>query len=59
MNCRLDGKRCDGLWDTGAMVSMVNAAWLRGTLPEARILSIKEFLEGDNLNLLRIVEYLG
>ena len=52
LNCRLDGKRCDGLWDTGAMVSMVNAAWLRGTLPEARILSIKEFLEGDNLNLL-------
>ena len=51
LSCSLEGKKCKGLWDTGSMVCMINSGWLRDTVPEARIMSIKEFLAGDNLHL--------
>ena len=51
LHCSLDGEHCDGLWDTGSMVSMLNSGWLRATLPKAKMLTIEEFLEGDNLHL--------
>ena len=51
LNCTLDGKQCDGLWDTGSQVSMVNSGWLRDNIPAAEVMTIKEFLEGDNLHL--------
>lgn len=51
LNCLLDGKSHNVLWDTGSMVSLVDEAWLRVNFPDVSILSIHEFLEGDNLQL--------
>ena len=51
VKCVLEGKRCEGLWDTGAMVSMVGLDWLKENFPEVNILSVMEFVEGDNLHL--------
>ena len=51
LKCSLDGKECDGLWDTGSMVSMVNSGWLEVTIPDSKVMTVEEFLEGDNLHL--------
>ena len=45
LNCRLDGKSVDVLWDTGSMVSLVGQKWVQDNFPEKKIHSIREFLE--------------
>ena len=49
--CSLNGVDMEVLWDTGAMVSMVNRKWLQENHPDLPILSVMEFLEGDELHL--------
>ena len=51
VSCRLNGKGCDALWDTGAMVSMVCKAWLEIFHPNQEIMSLIDFVEGDDLTL--------
>ena len=52
LNCSLNGVDCEALWDTGAMVSMITADWVKANYPNEEILSIMDFLDGDTLNLL-------
>ncbi len=52
VNCRLSGKESEALWDTGAMVSMVDKPWLEENHPFEDIQSLEEFLEGDTMHLL-------
>ena len=49
--CALEGLKCEALWDTGAMVSMVSKTWLKNNLPDLPISSVVDFLEGDQLHL--------
>ena len=51
VSCQLDALRINALWDTGSMVSMVSLAWLRENFPDVELLSLQEFVEGDNLHL--------
>ena len=51
LKCNLNGKKCDALWDTGAMVSMGDKEWITETDPNCEILTVEQFLEGDNLHL--------
>ena len=51
VNCIIGGKKSEALWDTGAMVSVVNTDWLAEKYPSAEIQSIQQFLEGDSLHL--------
>ena len=51
LRCTLNGKDSEALWDTGAMVCMVDGRWLSSMDPECNILSVESFLEGDNLHL--------
>lgn len=44
----LDGKFLDGLWDTGAMVSLLSAKYLQENFPDVTIQTVAEFLgEGE------------
>ena len=45
LTCLLDGKECDGLWDTGSMVSLVGRKWLQQKFPGIKVYSVSEFLE--------------
>ena len=51
LNCVVGGVECSGLWDTGAMVSMVSASWLRNCGQDVEMMTVEEFLEGDSLHL--------
>ena len=51
LSCTLNGRNSEALWDTGAMVSMVDGYWLEKVDPECEIQSVQSFLEGDNLHL--------
>ena len=51
LRCQLDGVDCEALWDTGSMISMVDASWFNEQFPEESILSLTQFLEGDNLHI--------
>ena len=51
INCLLNGVACEGLWDTGSMVSLLNSSWFRKHFPDVKIWNLTEFLEGDNLHL--------
>ena len=51
LKCNLNGKKCEALWDTGAMVSMGDREWITETDPDCEILTVEQFLEGDNLHL--------
>ena len=51
VTCRLNGKACDALWDTGAMVSMVCTEWLLRYHPDLQIMSVMDFVKGDHLHL--------
>ena len=46
----LNGKKVKGLWDTGAMVSLINRAYLQRNHPDVAIHSISEFM-GQGLAL--------
>ena len=49
-NLYLNGKNVQGLWDTGAMISMVNRRFLKENFPDVKVHSISEFT-GDDLLL--------
>ena len=51
VNCFLGGKRSEALWDTGAQVCLVEKEWCEENFPEEKVLSVEEFLEGDELHL--------
>ena len=51
LKCTIGGSKSEALWDTGAMVCMISTTWLEENEPDARIMSIEEFLEGDTLHL--------
>ena len=51
LHCKLGGKDTEALWDTGSMVAMADGEWVEENVPEAKIQSVEEFLEGDSLHL--------
>ena len=55
INCSLGDEQmvryCQALWDTGAMVSLVSSAWLEENIPNHELLSVEEYLEGDEMHL--------
>ena len=50
VNIYLDGKKIQGLWDTGAMISLIDGQFLRKNFPDVEVLSIAEFT-GQRLTL--------
>ena len=46
----LEGKKIQGLWDTGAMISLIDKKFLKENFPKAEVVSISEFT-GDGLTL--------
>ena len=51
LTCTVNGKKCTALWDTGAMISMADMEWLDTFSPDCEMMTVEEFLEGDNLHL--------
>ena len=49
IQCFLDGKVVDLLWDTGSMVSIVDRSWLKKLFPAKEVLPVSTFLEGEKL----------
>ena len=47
----LNGVEVEGLWDTGAMVSMVNSDFLRQHFPGVVIRPIQDFIQHDSLKV--------
>jgi len=45
LNFLVSPKHCTGLWDTGSMVCLVNANWLKRELPNYDILCLSEVSE--------------
>ena len=45
IQCLLDGKACQLLWDTGSMISMVDRDWLEQNCPDKEIHPITSFIE--------------
>ncbi len=45
VNCTLNGLGMKGLWDTGAMVSVVSSEWLSEKFPEVTVKDISELLD--------------
>ena len=50
VNIHLNKKKIRGLWDTGAMISLVNKSFLKENFPDVKIHSIKDFI-GEGLTL--------
>ena len=51
LNCRLDNKNFELLWDTGSMISLVDKMWVKKHFPEKQIHSVNDFLENENLHV--------
>ena len=51
LNCQINGSNVEALWDTGSMVAMGEEAWVKAIAPDSGIMTVEEFLEGDNLHL--------
>ena len=51
LNCFLNGKNFQVLWDTGSMVSVVDKAWVVQHFPEGKLLSIEEVLGENKLQI--------
>ena len=47
----LDGIQIEGLWDTGAMVSILSRAFLGENFPQAEILPVSDFIKHENLKI--------
>ena len=45
VNCKLNGKRTKGLWDTGAQVSGISRGWLGRNFPELVLRDVCDLLE--------------
>ena len=50
VNIHLNGKKIQGLWDTGAMISLMNKEFLNENFPEVEVHSISEFA-GQGISL--------
>ena len=50
INCLLDDHRCQALWDTGSMISLVDELFLKQYFPIKVIYSVNNFVS-ENLNL--------
>ena len=44
VNIRLDGKQVKGLWDTGAMISLISQDFLQENFPEVTVHPISDFM---------------
>ena len=44
VNIFLDGKEIKGLWDTGAMVNLINIDFMRREFPDVKMYSMEEFM---------------
>ena len=51
LNCQINGSNVEALWDTGSMVAMGEEEWVKAIAPDSGIMTLEEFLEGDNLHL--------
>ena len=51
LNCYLDKKRVELLWDTGSMISLVDRGWLDRHFPDKTIYSVAEFLGEEELKV--------
>ena len=51
MNVYLNNQITEGLWDTGAMVSLVNENNMHQNFPSAKLYSIEEFTGSDSFML--------
>ena len=51
VNIFLNNQKIDGLWDTGAMISLMNEEYLSEKFPQAKVLSIAEFTGSDSFEL--------
>ena len=51
VNIFLDNKGVNGLWDTGAMVSVINEQFLGESFPEVEVRSIEEFIGNREFNV--------
>ena len=51
VNCSIDRIKCEGLYDTGAMVSLISKSWLRKHLPQRVIRPVKELLDDHEIVL--------
>ena len=47
LNCKLNGVETCVLWDTGSMISVVDAVWMENKVPEAEIQPISDFLGNE------------
>ena len=45
VNCTMNGLEMKGLWDTGAMVSVVSREWLSEMFPDVEIKDLRELLD--------------
>ena len=50
----LNNKNIEGLWDTGAMVSLLNKMFVLENFPDAKIESVAEFLGEEDVNDLKL-----
>ena len=50
VNIHLNGKKIQGLWDTGAMISLMNKGFLEENFPDVEVHSISEFA-GQGISL--------
>ena len=51
LHCSLNDNPTMALWDTGAQVSMVSKEWVKEKMPNSEILSVPDFLDGDDIHL--------
>ena len=51
INCYLNGKQFNFLWDTGSMISMVDREWASENFPDKTIIPVEEFLGDKVLNV--------
>jgi transposase InsO family protein len=51
LHCSLNDNPTMALWDTGAQVSMVSKEWVNEKMPNSEILSVPDFLDGDDIHL--------
>ena len=51
VKCILDGVHCEVLWDTGSMITLVDAKWVQKYFPEKKLHSIMDFLQDETLQV--------
>ena len=51
LSCFLNEKSTKALWDTGSMISLVDRDWLKENHPDAEVVPVAEFLEGEELTI--------